>query len=157
MSQTPNRPIAFFAVVAFFSAGVQAQDNAAAEIRQRIAEKVQAHQQGPGPIAEILAASGLSAEDAELTEGRLVDGVVACMLTAAESHAERHSIPVEDVLRSIELSVDDPHGGNSATIDMDEIERVAESCMFRALQEAGISYELILQHALSAAGASPGD
>jgi hypothetical protein len=141
-----------FSVLALLQMSIVALADDVGEISRRIAQKVQQDfEQAGSPFEEMLAATGLSAEDSERVAKEFVAAILSCVLDAAASEAEAQSLPYEEVLLAIEQALDDPEIEEPTIIDGERVNERAQSCGLDAMQKAGISEALIYRHNLESA------
>lgn len=145
-------PRAGWILILVISLSDVAAQNDEIEISRRIAEKVHAGFEQPGnAFKEMLVSTGLSAEDSDRIGKTFVDGLLACLLDAARLEAEEQSVVFEEVLLAFELALDDPERSEPTIVDVNRVEAKADACAMVEMQKAGISVDLMLQHAVESA------
>ena len=120
---------------------VVAQDDLLEEFVQRMSKAIVELPSNPHEFERSLTAGGLSAEDADRTVQRLVDGIVRCLTQNLRAYSEEHDEPFADKLPHM-LEYLHEHGPKSLLKEMIIVSEArgseGEGCALNELQKAGI-------------------
>ena len=134
---------ALFASLFFLASQVTANETRAEAVKQAFADK--SFQIAGEKMTVSLASNGLAPSDSEQIVRAGFLEVSTCLVDAALAQAEMESVPVEDVLDAIELSVSELGATTTddrltrGLLDEDALGQIAEPCLLEAAQEMGVA------------------
>ena len=131
------------ATVCMLSAIVYAEQDRIEAVKQALAEKT--YQMAGEKMSDKIAAKGLSPSDSEKIAKKGYLDVSSGLVDAALTQAKIQSVPVDEVLEAIELSIEELDTGPTddrltrGLLDDDAIGLLAAPCLFEAAMEMGIA------------------
>lgn len=140
-----SQTIVLFASLFLLASQVTANETRAEAVKQALADK--SFQIAGERATASLASNGLAPSDSEKIIRAGFFEVSTCLVDAALVQAEVESVPVEDVLDAIELSVSELGATTiddrltRGLLDEDALGRIAEPCLLEAAQQVGVTAE----------------
>lgn len=139
---------AWMALLLLMATSTAAQEDDRSSVTRRISVKFhEAYEQAGAPIKGMLKQAGLSVEDSERVADAFIDGMLSCVLDAAQRKAEEESISYKEVLQTFERELEDPAIDEPSLVESASEDGSAEACAMREMQKAGISVKGAIEYA----------